>query len=129
MGRASARWFKSSRSHEAHGLEHVRHTSLTADSPLLPQEPGATPPSHTYSTGTIIPIQALQVVNTHPKRPNPAYVAGSNGGGPVTVAQLIAALSAIEDQNRTILVKGCDCINPAKGVDTSDPDVLIEAQV
>lgn len=76
-----------------------------------------------------MPNQVLRGVNTQPKRHNPAYVADSNGGRPVTVAQLIAALSAIEDQSRTVLVEGCDCINPAKGVDTSDPDVLIEAQV
>lgn len=49
----------------------------------------------------------------------------------MTVTELIAALEAIEDKTLEVLVEGCDCINPAKAVDTKDlpGSVLIEARL
>ena len=50
----------------------------------------------------------------------------------MTVAELIAALQQIEDQTKTVLAEGCDCINPAVGVSV-DPElgnaVLIEVRL
>ena len=47
----------------------------------------------------------------------------------MTVAELIAALQQVEDKTRPVKLEGCDCINPAKGVDPDDlaPSVLITA--
>lgn len=47
----------------------------------------------------------------------------------MTVAELITALQAVEDQSLPVLIEGCDCINPAKAVDTAGlpGQVLIEA--
>ena len=47
----------------------------------------------------------------------------------MTVAELIAKLSTIEDQSRKVVVEGCDCINDAKGIDTDDPDVMVQADL
>lgn len=47
----------------------------------------------------------------------------------MTVAELITALQAVEDQSLPVSIEGCDCINDAKRVDTDTGPgyVLIEA--
>ncbi|MBN9327639.1 MAG: hypothetical protein BGO38_07830 [Cellulomonas sp. 73-145] len=39
----------------------------------------------------------------------------------MTVAELIAALSAIEDKTLPVVLEGCDCYNPAAGELELDP--------
>lgn len=54
----------------------------------------------------------------------------------MTVQELIDALMAVEDKDKLVDVEGCDCINPATGVDPNwnrfDPNwhgrVLIKAR-
>lgn len=47
----------------------------------------------------------------------------------MTVKELIAALSALEDQDAEVTIEGCDCSNPAKAVTTFNGRAYIEADL
>ncbi|WP_157075277.1 hypothetical protein [Arthrobacter luteolus] len=47
----------------------------------------------------------------------------------MTVKELIAALSAYEDQDAEVLLEGCDCANPAKAVTTVGGMAYIQADI